>query len=58
MRPTTFVGVVGLVIVGIIIADVLMHPQGTTAAASGAATIIDPTYNALLGNTTTPPKGG
>lgn len=54
MRPTTFIGVVGLVIVGIIVADVLTHPSGTTAAANGMATVADPTYNALLGNTTAP----
>lgn len=55
MRPTTFIGVVGLVIVGIIIADVLTHPSGTTAAANGLTGILDPTYNALLGGSN---KGG
>ena len=49
MRPTTLIGVFGLVIVGIILADVWAHPAGTKAAASGATSILDPTYNALLG---------
>lgn len=37
------------VITGVIIADVLIHPAGTKAAADGVATILRPTYNALLG---------
>lgn len=55
MRPTSFVGLLGLALVGVIIADFLMHPTGTVAAANGAATILDPTYNAMLGNTSTAP---
>lgn len=54
MRPTSFIGLMGLVVVGIIFADVIMHPSGTTKAAQGIATVADPTYNALLGNTTAP----
>lgn len=38
-----------LVIWGIVLADVLIHPQGTTAATNGVATVLKPTYNALLG---------
>lgn len=38
-----------LVVSGIIIADVLIHPQGTQAAADGVVGILTPTYNALLG---------
>jgi hypothetical protein len=57
MRPTSILGLAGLAIVGIILADVLMSPSGTTHAANGMATIIDPTYNALLGRTTAPPGG-
>ena len=56
MRPTTLIGVIGLAFVGVIIADFLMHPNGTIAAANGAATILDPTYNAMLGNTSTAPS--
>lgn len=51
MRPTTMIGLAGLVIVGVIIADVLLHPAGTSAAATGMTTVLDPTYNALLGTT-------
>lgn len=48
------IGIVGLVITGIIIADILLpsHTQGVKAAAGGIAQVLDPTYNALLG---TPP---
>lgn len=38
-----------LVVVGIIIADVLIHPEGTRQAANGVAGILTPTYSALLG---------
>lgn len=55
MRPTSFIGILGLAVVGIIIADFLIHPHGTAAAAAGMATILDPTYNAMLGNTTVAP---
>lgn len=56
MRPTSFVGLLGLALIGIVIADFLIHPTGTVAAANGMATVLDPTYNAMLGNTSTPPK--
>lgn len=38
-----------LIVTGIIIADILIHPQGTQAAANGVAGILTPTYSALLG---------
>lgn len=41
--------IIGSIITGVIIADILIHPQGTQAAANGIATIAKPTYNALLG---------
>lgn len=41
--------VIAAVITGIILADILIHPQGTQAAGNAAATIAKPTYNALLG---------
>ena len=37
------------VVSGVIIADVLIHPQGTKAAGDAVAGILTPTYNALLG---------
>lgn len=51
MRPTTVIGLMGLVIIGVIIADIWANPKGTSAAASGMTSVLDPTYNALLGKT-------
>lgn len=53
MRPTSFLALAGLVVVGVIIADALTHPSGVTAAGNSFRTILTPTYSALLG---TPPK--
>lgn len=39
------------IVAGIIVADILIHPEGTKAASDGVATILKPTYNALLGQT-------
>lgn len=39
-----------LVVTGVVIANILIHPQGTQAAANGVTTILKPTYNALLGS--------
>ncbi len=41
------------VVAGVVLADVLIHPAGTKAAADGVSSILRPTYSALLG---TPPK--
>lgn len=49
MRPTTGIGLAGLAIIGIILADILIHPEGTKAAANGIVSIIKPTESALLG---------
>lgn len=49
MRPTNFIGLAGLVVVGIIIADFLVHPEGTKAAANGLVAITKPAESALLG---------
>lgn len=38
-----------LIITGVIIADILIHPEGTQAASNGVAGILKPSYNALLG---------
>lgn len=40
-----------LVVMGIIVADFLIHPQGTAEASTGAARIVVPTESALLGGT-------
>lgn len=49
MRPTSLLGLAGLVVVGIIIADFLIHPSGTTAAANGLVNVTKPAEGALLG---------
>lgn len=41
-----------LVVAGIIVADVLIHPQGTQTAFNGAAALEVPAVNGLLGSTT------
>lgn len=51
MRPTSLLGLAGLVVVGVIVADFLIHPTGTTAAANGIVAISKPSFNALLGKT-------
>jgi flagellar motor component MotA len=38
-----------LVVIGIVIADILIHPEGTKQAANGVSSILTPTYSALLG---------
>ena len=38
-----------LIVGGVIVADILIHPTGTKAAASGVSSILTPSYNALLG---------
>lgn len=50
MRPTSILGLAGLVVTGVIVADFLIHPNGTKAAANGIKTVMTPTYNALLGS--------
>ena len=49
MRPTSLLGLAGLVVVGIIIADFLIHPAGTQAAANGLVNVTKPAEGALLG---------
>lgn len=53
MKPTSILGLAGLVVVGIIIADFLSHPTGTKAAANGLVSIATPAEAALLGATPT-----
>lgn len=50
MRPTNLIGLAALVVVGIIFADVLVHPDGTKAAANGIVSITKPAEQALLGS--------
>lgn len=39
----------GAVVGGVMLANVLRHPEGTKQAADGVVNILRPTYNALLG---------
>jgi hypothetical protein len=57
MNGRGLLGIAGLVVVGIIIADVLTHPTGTAAASTGIANLWGPSVNGLLGKTTAPAKG-
>ena len=43
--------IVSLVVIGVIVADVLIHPAGTNAASQGAVNVEKPALNALLGTT-------
>ena len=44
-----FISLAALVVGGIIVADILIHPTGTKAASSGIQGIETPATNALLG---------
>lgn len=48
-KVTTFWGAVGIIIGGLIIADLLGHPAGTQAAGTAVANITTPTEAALIG---------
>ena len=51
MRPTNLLALAGLIVVGVIIANLAIHPSGTNAIANGFVNIEKPTLNALLGQT-------
>jgi hypothetical protein len=53
LKPTTLVGVVGLVVMGLIIADFLTHPSGTATAFNGLTALTVPSEQGLLGNNPT-----
>ncbi len=44
-----FFSLAALVVGGVIVADILLHPSGTAAASQGFATATKPSLNALLG---------
>jgi hypothetical protein len=48
-RPTTLIALAGLVVVGIIVADLVTHPNGTKAAANGINNIAKTSVSGLLG---------
>jgi hypothetical protein len=49
MRPTTLIGLAGLVVVGVIIADLVANPKGTGAAVGGINNIAKTSVSGLLG---------
>lgn len=49
MRPTTFIGLGALVVMGIIIADFLTHPAGTQALGQSFVNFQKTSGNQLLG---------
>jgi hypothetical protein len=48
---TRLFSLAALVVGGVIIADILIHPAGTQAASTGVSGITTPAFNALLGKT-------
>ena len=46
---TKIAGVFMVVIGGVILADILIHPAGTTAAGNALVGVLTPSYDALLG---------
>lgn len=48
-RPTTIIGLAGLIVVGVIIADLVANPAGTRAAANGINTLAKTSVSGLLG---------
>lgn len=51
MRPTSLLALAGVVVIGVIIANLSIHPEGTKAIANGFVSIEKPPLNALLGST-------
>lgn len=49
MRPTSLIGLAGLIVVGVIVADLIVHPAGTKAAANGINQIATTSVSGLLG---------
>lgn len=52
MRFTSVAGIVVLVVLGVMAANLEAHPVGATAAANGIVNIEKPGLNALLGQST------
>lgn len=53
MRPTTLIGLAGLVVLGLIVGDVLLHPKGSATAFNGVSALVIPSEQGLLGSTPT-----
>lgn len=49
MRPTSFLGLLGLIVVGVIIADFVANPEGTKVIGKAIVDVQKPSLQALLG---------
>jgi hypothetical protein len=49
MRPTTVIGLLGLVVVGVIAADMINNPKGTKAAGNAVNSFWSTSVSGLLG---------
>jgi hypothetical protein len=49
MRPTTVIGLLGLVVVGVIAADAINNPSGTKAAGNAVNSFWSTSVSGLLG---------
>ena len=49
MRPTTLVGLLGLIVVGVIAADMINNPDGTKAAGNAVNSFWSTSVSGLLG---------
>jgi hypothetical protein len=49
MRPTTLIGLAGLIVVGVIVADLIANPKGTTAAGNAINSLAKTSVGGLLG---------
>lgn len=58
MRPTTIIGLAGLIVVGVIIADLIKNPTGTTAAGNAINQLASTSVSGLLGTAPTASKKG
>lgn len=51
MRPTSVLALMGLIVMGVIVANFVANPDGTKAAGNAIVAVEKPTLNALLGKT-------
>ena len=49
MRPTTVIGLLGLIVVGVIAADMINNPKGTKAAGNAVNQFWSTSVSGLLG---------
>jgi hypothetical protein len=49
MRPTSLIGLAGLIVVGVIIADLIANPNGTKAAGNAINNLATTSVSGLLG---------